>query len=66
MYDYVRDHYSFKPVIGRRVMHDETRKEGVITPEDRSQGHYVQVRFDGSNFSLPCHPGSLVYVDAAP
>lgn len=63
MYDYVSRHYAFKPIVGRRVMHDETRKCGVITRESASQGHYVQVRFDGMKHSLPCHPGSLIYVE---
>lgn len=62
-YDYIRGYYDFKPIVGRRVMHDETRKEGVITREKRSHGHYVQVRFDGMKHSLPCHPSSLVYLE---
>lgn len=65
-YDYIRGAYSFQPVVGKRVRHDETRKEGVITEEGPSQGHYVQVRFDGVEFSLPCHPGALEYVEATP
>lgn len=60
-YDYVRKTYSVDPVIGRRVMHVVTHKSGVIAREDKSQGHYVQVRFDGKRHALPCHPTELVY-----
>lgn len=63
--EYIRGSYSFNPIVGRRVRHDETRKEGVITEEDMNDGHYVQVRFDGMEHSLPCHPGSLEYVEIA-
>lgn len=62
-YDYIRGAYSFNPEIGLRVRHDETRKEGVITRENPSCSHYVQVRFDGMGHSLPCHPGSLEYIE---
>jgi hypothetical protein len=34
---------------------------GLITKEDQSNGHYVQVRFEGRNFSVPCHPDELEY-----
>lgn len=62
-YDYVRRTYEFEPRVGRRVRHDETQKEGVITAENLGCAHYVQVQFDGADFSLPCHPDSLEYVD---
>jgi hypothetical protein len=39
-----------------------TGKSGTIAREDRSAGHYVQVRFDGQSFALPCHPTELEYL----
>jgi hypothetical protein len=64
-YSYVKEHYGFQPEIGRRVRHTVTKAEGVITREDKSQAHYVQVRFAPDRFSLPCHPGELEYVAPA-
>lgn len=61
-YDYVKRAYPFQPEVGRRVQHTVTHKFGVIAREDRSAGHYVQVRFDGQKHSLPCHPMELEYV----
>jgi hypothetical protein len=63
-YDYVRRTYSVDPVIGQRVTHTVTNKSGIIAREDKSQGHYVQVRFDGQRHSLPCHPTELDYAAA--
>ncbi len=60
-YDYVRRTYDVSPVIGGRVTHTVTKKSGVIAREDKSQGHYVQVRFDGMKHVLPCHPTELEY-----
>lgn len=60
-YEYIKRTYSFVPKVGRRVRHTVTTNYGVICPEDRSQGHYVMVKFDGKKFSLPCHPGELEY-----
>lgn len=64
-YDYIKRTYTFHPKVGMRVRHTVTGKEGVIGREDRSQGHYVQVRFDGRNFASPCHPMELDYVTEA-
>lgn len=61
-YDYVKKAYKFQPEIGRRVRHTETNGEGVIVREDRSAGHYVQVRFDGRKHGASCHPDALEYV----
>lgn len=61
MYDYVRRTYGVDPIPGRRVTHNETGKSGVIVHERKSAAHYVHVRFDGSKFSLPCHPNALNY-----
>lgn len=66
MYDYIKRTYSFQPELGRRVRSTVTKQEGEIKRESPSQGHYVMVRFDGGKFSLPCHPGELEYVTAAP
>lgn len=62
-YDYIKRTYSFRPEVGRRVRHTVTGNLGAITREDRGQGQYVQVRFDGKAFSLPCHPMELEYAD---
>lgn len=60
-YDYIKRTYPTNPQVGVRVRHNETNRKGFITREDKSQGHYVQVRFDGDNHSLPCHPMALEY-----
>lgn len=61
-YDYIKRAYEFQPEIGRRVRHDITGKEGVIGREDKSAGHHVQVKFDGTKHRRPCHPGELTYI----
>lgn len=61
-YDYIKKNYSFAPEVGKRVRHTETKRTGVIGRESPSAGHYVQVKFDGQKFNLPCHPNSLEYV----
>jgi len=60
-YEYIRRTYDVAPVVGQRVTHAVTRKSGVIAREDKSQGHYVKVRFDGQKHTLPCHPTELDY-----
>lgn len=62
MYDYINRTYRMSPCVGGRVRHLVTNKSGVITREKMSQGHYVQVKFDGANHSLPCHPTELEYL----
>jgi hypothetical protein len=64
MYDYIKRTYAFQPEVGRRVRHTVTKQEGEIKRESLSSGQYVQVRFDGKKFNLPCHPGELEYVAA--
>jgi len=59
-YDYIRKAYSLDYAPGQRVTHTVTEKAGQVTTENRSQGHYVQVRFDDRNYSVPCHPQELV------
>lgn len=59
MYDYIRRTYLTNPIVGQRVVHTETKREGVVMPEAPSAGHYVQVQFDGDDFPLPCHPKAL-------
>lgn len=58
-YDYIKQQYgtTFEP--GQRVTHTVLKKSGQVTREDRSQAHYVQVRFDDRKFSVPCHPSEL-------
>lgn len=63
-YDYVKRAYAFQPEIGRRIQHTVTGRFGVIARENRSQGHYVQVKFDGQSFALPCHPDEIRYAEA--
>lgn len=60
-YEYVRCIYNVAPEVGARVRHTETGELGTIAREDPSMGHYVQVKFDGQKFSLPCHPTALDY-----
>jgi hypothetical protein len=60
-YEYVTRVYGVSPVVGQRVQHKETKRFGVVVREDRSRSHYVQVRFDGQNFALSCHPTALDY-----
>ena len=65
-YDYIKRMYGVQPVIGNRVRHTVTNREGVISREDKNQGHYVQVKFDGQKHSLPCHPDELRYLEPQP
>jgi hypothetical protein len=65
-YAYVRRAYDVDPVVGARVRHQVTGKEGVIRPECPGMGHYVQVRFDGERLPAPCHPTELDYLGAGP
>lgn len=58
-YDYVRRTYGVDPTVGDQVRHSVTRYDGVVTPENPSQAHYVMVRFGDRRFSSPCHPGEL-------
>jgi hypothetical protein len=60
-YEYIKRAYSVDPVVGQRVTHTVTGKSGEIGREDKSQGHYVMVRFDGMKHRLPCHPTELDY-----
>lgn len=61
-YDYIKRNYGFSPEVGRVVYHTVTKGYGVITRENKSAGHYVQVKFEGSKHSDPCHPSELQYV----
>jgi len=60
-YDYVRRTYNVDPQVGHWVTHTITKKTGVIVREDKSAGHYVQVRFEGQKHAVPCHPTELQY-----
>lgn len=62
MYDYIKQAYGFTAQVGQRVRHTVTKKEGAIAREDRSAGHYVQVKFDGMNHARPCHPDELAII----
>jgi hypothetical protein len=61
MYQYVKRTYDVNPVLHARVRHTVTKRSGAIAHEDTSMGHYVQVRFDGDEHALPCHPTELEY-----
>jgi hypothetical protein len=63
-YEYVKRAYRVEPHVGERVQHNETKRWGVIQPENLSQAHYVQVLFDDCDFPLPCHPRALDYPEA--
>lgn len=62
MYDYIKKYYGFDAKVGDRVQHAVTKKHGSIARERKCDGQYVQVRFDGGSFALPCHPGELVHI----
>lgn len=64
-YMYVRKAYGVKPVTGERVHHPVVKKNGTIARENKSQSHYVMVKFDGSKFASPCHPTELEYLGPA-
>lgn len=61
-YDYVKRTYNVSPVVGGLVFHKVTKKYGNVADEELSQGHYVQVRFKGTDFAVPCHPTELEYL----
>lgn len=61
-YDYIQRTYSVTPVVGERVLHHVTKREGTIAKEDFSMSHYVQVLFDGDGYSVPCHPTEMDYL----
>lgn len=60
MYDYIKQRYGISLTVGQRVRHTVTGRPGVIVPEAPSGNHYARVRFDGSDFDLPCHPEELI------
>ena len=65
MYDYVRQRYGVDPKLGQRARHTVTGKSGVVAREKPGVGHYVQIKFDGQKFALPCHPDELEFQPAA-
>lgn len=60
-YDYVKRTYGVSPAVGQRVTHTVTKNSGTVAREDKTQSHYVKVRFDGQKHTLPCHPTELEY-----
>lgn len=50
---------------GRRVRHDETRKEGYVYVDPGNTATSVFVLFDGADFAIPCYPDSLEFVEEA-
>lgn len=64
-YDYVKRAYGVNPVVGERVRHHITSREGIVARE-RSPNHYVHVLFDGSKHALPCHPTEMDYLGVTP
>ena len=61
-YEYVKQAYGVDPKIGQRVRHTEINKHGNIAAR-KSYDQYVYVKFDGENFSKPCHPTALEYLN---
>lgn len=62
-YDYIKRAYAVNPVLGEWVRHTEMscNNVGKIGRENKSQGHYVMVRFEGQKHLSPCHPQALEY-----
>ena len=58
-YDYIIRYYGLEFAPGDPVIHTVTNRPGVVTRENKSQSHYVMVRFGGQRHSLPCHPEEL-------
>lgn len=58
-YEYITRSYGKNYVIAQRVRHTVTGEVGSVAREDKSAGHYVQVKFEGRKFSVPCHPDEL-------
>lgn len=56
---------TYPKQVGRRVMHDETQKQGVVVVQPGSDATHVFVLFDGAEQAIPCHPGSIEYVEKA-
>jgi hypothetical protein len=50
-------------MIGRRVVHDGTGKEGVIAVEPQNTATSVFVLFDGAEHAIPCHPDQIEYLE---
>ena len=63
-YEYVKSYYGVTPEPGQRVTTEDGTKAGVIARK-RTYDHYVYVTFDGSKFSVPCHPLDLRYGERA-
>ena len=63
-YEYVKSYYGVNPEPGMRVTFKGTGKKQGIIVRKRSYDHYVHVKFDGSNFDVPCHPMDLEYPPA--
>lgn len=59
-YEYVKQYYGVNPEPGMRVTMKDSGKQGTVARK-RSYDHYVHVKFDGSNFDVPCHPLDLQY-----
>lgn len=60
-YNHIKNYYKLEFKSGTRVRHEVTKKFGEVKPEGTNEipSHYVAVQFDGSNFSVPCHPQEL-------
>ena len=59
-YEYVKSYYGVNPEPGQRVTTKDKQKSGTIARK-KSYDQYVYVTFDGSKFSVPCHPLELEY-----
>jgi hypothetical protein len=61
-YGFIQGYYGLQFTPGLRVQHTVTKECGKVGREDRSQMHYVMVRFDGRKHASPCHPRELVFL----
>jgi hypothetical protein len=59
-YEYIKRAYGRQYLAGQRVRFLEgVNRLGTVGRENKSQGNYVQVRFDGQKHLSNCHPTSL-------
>ena len=58
-YDYIRRRYGRNFAELMSVKHTVTGRDGIVKREDKSQSHYVMVRFAGDKHRVPCHPEEL-------
>jgi hypothetical protein len=61
-YEYVKKYYGVQVEPGDRVrMKGLSPREGIVARK-RSYDQYVHVKFEGTKFDVPVHPGDLIYL----